>query len=188
MSRTGDILGYARVSTADQDLSGQRDRLLTHGAIRVFEDVVSGKTFKRPGLAALLDHARPNDTLAVIRLDRLGRSLKELLETVDDLKAREINLISLEERLDTTSAAGELVFHVFGAIAHFERRLISERTKDGLINARKHGRTPGRPPIPPETISAFQDLISAGKSVSQAAKHLGIGRSTAYKIIKNAKP
>ena len=88
MPRTGDILGYARVSTADQDLSGQKDRLLQHGAIRVFEDVISGKTFNRPGLAALLDQARPNDTLAVIRLDRLGRSLKELLESVDDLKAR----------------------------------------------------------------------------------------------------
>ena len=107
---------------------------------------------------------------------------------VDDLKAREINLISLEERIDTTSAAGELVFHVFGAIAHFERRLISERTKDGLINARKHGRTPGRPALPPETISALQDLVSAGKSVAQAAKHLGIGRSTAYKAIRNATP
>jgi DNA invertase Pin-like site-specific DNA recombinase len=159
--------------------------LLQHGAIRVFEDVISGKTFNRPGLAALLDQARPNDTLAVIRLDRLGRSLKELLETVDDLKAREINLISLEERIDTTSAAGELVFHVFGAIAHFERRLISERTKDGLVNARKHGRTPGRPPLQPETISALQDLVGAGKSVAQAAKHLGIGRSTAYKAIRN---
>ena len=185
MPRTGDILGYARVSTAEQDLSGQKDRLLQHGAIRVFEDVISGKTFNRPGLAALLEQARPNDTLAVIRLDRLGRSLKELLETVDGLKAKKINLISLEERIDTTSAAGELVFHVFGAIAHFERRLISERTKDGLINARKHWRVPGRPPLPPETISALEDLIGAGKSVSQAAKHLGIGRSTAYKAIRN---
>ncbi len=189
MARVGDILGYARVSTADQDLSGQKDRLLQHGAIRVFEDVISGKTFNRPGLAALLDQARPNDTLAVIRLDRLGRSLKELLETVDNLKAREINLISLEERIDTTSAAGELVFHVFGAIAHFERRLISERTKDGLASARKHGRIPGRPPLQPATISALQDLVGAGKSVSQAAKHLGIGRSTAYKAIReNGKP
>jgi DNA invertase Pin-like site-specific DNA recombinase len=186
MPRTGDILGYARVSTVDQDLSGQKDRLLQHGAIRVFEDVISGNTFNRPGLSALLDQARPNDTLAVIRLDRLGRSLKELLETVDGLKAREINLISLEERIDTTSAAGELVFHVFGAIAHFERRLISERTKDGLASARKHGRVPGRPPLQPATISALQDLVGAGKSVSQAAKHLGIGRSTAYKAIRES--
>lgn len=186
MQRTGDILGYARVSTAEQELSGQKDRLLQHGAIRVFEDVISGKTFNRPGLAALLEQARPNDTLAVIRLDRLGRSLKELLETVDDLKAREVNLISIEEQIDTTSAAGELVFHVFGAIAHFERRLISERTKDGLINARKHGRIPGRPSLPQETVSALQDLVSAGKSVAKAAKHLGIGRSTAYKAIRKA--
>ena len=186
MQRTGDILGYARVSTDEQELSGQKDRLLQHGAIRVFEDVISGKTFNRPGLAALLEQARPNDTLAVIRLDRLGRSLKELLETVDDLKAREVNLISIEEQIDTTSAAGELVFHVFGAIAHFERRLISERTKDGLINARKHGRIPGRPSLPQETVSALQDLVSAGKSVAKAAKHLGIGRSTAYKAIRKA--
>ncbi|OSP53802.1 recombinase family protein [Pseudoruegeria sp. SK021] len=183
MARSGDILGYARVSTSDQDLSGQIERLTKEGAVRVFEDVISGKTFKRPGLTALIDYARSGDTLAVIRLDRLGRSLKELLETVDTLKAQNIGLISLEERIDTTSAAGELVFHVFGAIAHFERRLISERTKDGLAAARKHGRTPGRPPLQPETISALQDLVNAGTSVSKAAKHLGIGRSTAYKVI-----
>jgi len=183
MPQRRDVLGYARVSTPDQDLSGQRDRLTQKGAVRVFEDVISGKTFDRPGLTALLDFARPGDTLAVIRLDRLGRSLTELLKTVDDLKAREINLISLEEQIDTTSAAGELVFHVFGAIAHFERRLISERTKDGLAAARKHGRNPGRPPLQPETISALQKLVKAGTSVSQAAKHLGIGRSTAYKAI-----
>ena len=188
MTRTGDILGYARVSTADQDLSGQKDRLLEYGAVRVFEDVISGKTFARPGLSDLLNQSRPNDTLAVIRLDRLGRSLKELLETVDSLKARNINLISLEEQIDTTSAAGELVFHVFGAIAHFERRLIAERTKDGLASARKHGRLPGRPSLPPETISALRDLVGAGKSVSRAAKHLGIGRSTAYKALQPANP
>jgi len=95
MPRTGDILEYGRVSTADQDLSGQNDRLLQHGAIRVFEDVISGETFNRPGLAALLDQARPNDTLAVIRLDRLGRSLRELLETVDDLSGRGTGILCL---------------------------------------------------------------------------------------------
>lgn len=176
-------LGYARVSTPDQDLAGQIDRLDEAGAARVFKDVVSGKTFERPGLTALLDYARSGDTISITRLDRLGRSLKELLETIDHLKGRGINLISLEEQIDTNSAAGELVFHVFGAIAHFERRLISERTKDGLIAARKRGRTPGRPRLQDETISALQDLVAAGQSVSQAAKHLGIGRSTAYKII-----
>ncbi|MEO0994937.1 MAG: recombinase family protein, partial [Pseudomonadota bacterium] len=112
MARAGDVLGYARVSTGDQDLAGQRRRLTEAGALRVFEDTVSGKSFDRPGLRALLDFARPGDSLCVVRLDRLGRSLKELLETVDDLKARELAFVSLEERLDTGSAAGELVFHV----------------------------------------------------------------------------
>ena len=149
MTRTGDIIGYARVSTADQDLTAQRNRLVKEGAVRIFDDVISGKTFDRPDMSALLDYARSGDTLAVIRLDRLGRSLRELLVTVEDLKGREINLISLEERIDTTSAAGELVFHVFGAIAQFERRLISERTKDGIATARKRGRNPGRPPLAP---------------------------------------
>jgi DNA invertase Pin-like site-specific DNA recombinase len=177
----------AEQSTFDQDLSGQVERLTKEGAVRVFEDVISGKTFERPGLTALIDYARSGDTLAVIRLDRLGRSLKQLLETVDALKVQNIGLISLEERIDTTSAAGELVFHVFGAIAHFERRLISERTKDGLAAAKKHGRNPGRPSLQPETISALQKLVAAGTSVSQAAKHLGIGRSTAYKAVSNTK-
>ena len=147
-----------------------------------------GKTFDRPGLAALLDYARPGDTLTVIRLDRLGRSLRELLETVDTLKAREINLISLEEDIDTTSAAGELVFHVFAVIAHFERRLISERTKDGLRAARKRGRIPGRPPLHADTVSALQELVDNGTSVTKAAQYVGIGRSTAYRVIQETRP
>ena len=125
-TRVGDILGYARVSTADQSLDAQRERLT---------DVVSGKRFDRPGLTELIDHARPGDRLCITRLDRLGRSLKELLETVDKLNALGIHFVSLEEHLDTSSAAGALVFHVFGSIAHFERRLISERTRDGIAAA-----------------------------------------------------
>ncbi len=182
MPRTGDILGYARVSTSDQSTGSQSERLMAAGAIRVFEDVISGKQFDRKGLKELVDYARQGDSLCVVRLDRLGRSLKELLETVDNLKANGINLISLEEKLDTSSAAGELVFHVFGAIAHFERRLISERTQDGIAAARKRGKKPGRPKLDSETILAAQKLIEAGLSPGQAAKQLGIGRSTAYKI------
>jgi DNA invertase Pin-like site-specific DNA recombinase len=182
--RSGDILGYARVSTAEQDVAAQKDRLENAGAIRIFQDVISGKQFERPGLTDLIDHARSGDSLCVVRLDRLGRSLKELLETVDDLKGRGINLISLEEKLDTSSAAGELVFHVFGAIAHFERRLISERTKDGIAAARKRGKKPGRPSLDKETVSALQKLIRAGLTAGQAAKQLGIGRSTAYRAAK----
>ena len=181
-TRAGDTLGYARVSTNDQNPEAQNARLIEAGAVRVFTDIVSGKSFDRPGLAELIDHARPGDRLCVTRLDRLGRSLRELLETVDGLKARDIHLVSLEERLDTSSAAGELVFHVFGAIAHFERRLISERTRDGIAAARKRGRQPGRPPLDPETVSAVQKLIDAGLSPARAAKQLGIGRATAYRI------
>ena len=183
MTRTGDTLGYARVSTSDQSLTGQVAQLQKAGAIRVFEDVISGKQFDRPGLTALLDHARPGDSLAITRLDRLGRSLKELLETVENLKAQDIGLISLEERIDTTSAAGELIFHVFGAIAHFERRLISERTKDGIQAARLRGRKPGRPPLGSETVLALQNLVDAGMTAGQAAKQLGIARSTAFRLI-----
>ena len=183
MVRTGDILGYARVSTSEQDLSAQHDRLREAGAVRIFDDVISGKKFNRPGLAALIDYARRGDTLTVTRLDRLGRSLKELLETVEDLKTRGIGLISLEERIDTTSAACELVFHVFGAIAHFERRLISERTRDGLTAAAKNGRRPGRPKADPEKVDAALKLVDAGLSPRQAAKQIGIGRSTLYRIV-----
>jgi DNA invertase Pin-like site-specific DNA recombinase len=141
------------------------------------------RQFDRSGLSALLDHARPGDSLAITRLDRLGRSLKELLEIVEDLKAQNIGLISLEERIDTTSTAGELIFHVFGAIAHFERRLISERTKDGIQAARMRGKKPGWPPLDPETVLALQNLVQAGMTAGQAAKQLGIARSTAYRLI-----
>jgi DNA invertase Pin-like site-specific DNA recombinase len=129
----GDVLGYARVSTADQDVAGQAMRLTQAGAIKVFTDVRSGRTMQRPGLDTLLAYTRKGDTLAVVCLDRLGRSLGELLTTVAMLKERGIGLVSLEEKIDTTTAAaGELMFHVFGAIAHFERRLIAERTRDGI--------------------------------------------------------
>ena len=127
-----DILGYARVSTSEQDLTSQYNRLQKAGAIRIFEDKISGKTFNRPGLNELIAYAREEDMLCVVRLDRLGRSLRELLETVENLKKHNIGLISLEEKIDTSSAAGELIFHVFGSIAHFERRLIAERTKEGI--------------------------------------------------------
>ena len=184
MARNGDILGYARVSTVDQDLSGQVARLEDIGAVRVFTDVVSGKTFDRPGLTALMKEARPGDTLAVIRLDRLGRSLKELLDIVDQLKAQDTGLISLEEKIDTTSAAGELVFHVFGAIAHFERRLIGERTCDGIAAAKAKGKRPGRPPLDQEKIEAALRLVASGLSPTQAAHQVNLGRSTVYRELQ----
>lgn len=182
----GDVLGYARVSTDDQDLEGQRQRLNKAGASRIFEDVMSGKRFERPGLTQLLDYARPGDSLCVVRLDRLGRSLRELLEVVDLLKERHIHFQSLEEKIDTSSAAGELIFHVFGAIAHFERRLIGERTKDGLAAARAKGRRSGRPPVDPDKRDAALKLIATGLSPTEAARQVGLGRATAYKIRSQA--
>ncbi|TCQ99174.1 recombinase family protein [Neorhizobium sp. JUb45] len=177
-----DVLGYARVSTKDQDLEVQRRRLREEaGAIQVFEDVISGKTFERPGLSELLKFSRKGDIICVVRLDRLGRSLKELLETVDDLKARGLAFRSLEERLDTSSAAGELVFHVFGAIAHFERRLIVERTRDGIAAARARGKKLGRPTLDEDKLASALKLIDAGVRPAQAAEQLGLGRSTMYR-------
>src|SRR5256884_2814727 len=178
------ILGYARVSTDDQDLAGQKRRLEAAGAFRVFEDVISGKTFDRPGLTDLLDHVRPGDTLAVVRLDRLGRSLRELLDVVETLKKRGVALLSLEEKIDTSSAAGELVFHVFGAIAQFERRLIAERTRDGMANARAKGSRPGRPPLNQEKLEAAVLLVKSGMSPTKAARQIGLGRSTLYREIQ----
>ena len=175
------ILGYARVSTSDQDVAGQELRLRQAGAVRVFTDVRSGRTMERPGLDALLAYAREGDTLAVVRLDRLGRSLSELLAAVAMLKQRGIALLSLEERIDTGSAAGELVFHVFGAIAHFERRLIAERTRDGIAAARAEGRKPGRRPLDPEKLHAAMTLIRGGLTPSKAARQVGLGRSTLYR-------
>ena len=181
-----DTLGYARVSTGDQDVAGQTMRLTEAGAIKVFTDVRSGRSMDRPGLRELLAYARHGDTLAVVRLDRLGRSLSELLATVTMLKGRGIALLSLEEKIDTSSAAGELVFHVFGAIAHFERRLIAERTKDGIAAARAKGKHPGRKPLDAERVAAALKLVSAGLSPSAAARQLGLGRSTVYREISRA--
>jgi DNA invertase Pin-like site-specific DNA recombinase len=180
------ILGYARVSTGDQDVAGQTLRLTQAGALKVFTDVRSGRSMDQPGLATLLEYARRGDTLAVVRLDRLGRSLAELLATVAMLKERGIALVSLEEKIDTTSAAGELIFHVFGAIAHFERRLIAERTKDGIAAARARGKRPGRQPLDTDRIAAALKLVQAGLSPTAAAKQVGLGRSTVYRELGRA--
>jgi len=139
-------------------------------AIRVFTDVRSGKSMDRPGLTELLAYACAGGALAVVRLDRLGRSLGELLTVVKELKQRDVALLSLEETLDTSSAAGELVFHVFGAIAHFERWLIAERTKDGIAAARAKGKLPGRRPLDPDKLQSALQLVASGVSPTDAAR------------------
>lgn len=181
------ILGYARVSTSDQDVAGQSMRLTQAGAIKVLADVRSIRSMDRPGLQELLAYARHGDTLAVIRFDRLGRSSAELLATVTMLKERGIALLSLEEKIDTSSAAGELVFHVFGAIAHFERRLIAERIKDGIAAARTKDKRPGRLPLDADRTAAALKLVAAGLSPTAAARQLGLGRSTVYREVAAAR-
>lgn len=140
------ILGYARVSTVDQNLDSQRDALASAGAERVFADTISGTVRARPALDELLKQLRSGDVIVVTKYDRLARSLKDLLELVDQIKERGAGFRSLAEDIDTTTPAGRLVFHVFASIAQFERERISERTREGLEAARRRGRVGGRPP------------------------------------------
>lgn len=174
-------IGYARISTDDQRLNLQRDALQAAGCERVFTDTASGSRADRQGLADALDFARAGDVVVVWRLDRLGRSLKELVTLVERLKAAGVGLESLMEKIDTTTASGELVFHVFGAIAQFERRLIVERTKAGLVAARARGRSGGRRPLSQETIESLNALVRAGRSPAEVCRALKIGRTTFYK-------
>ena len=182
----GAMLGCARVSTGDQDVTGRAMRLEQAGAARVFTDVRSGRTMDQPGSAALFGYARRGDALAVVRLDRLGRSLAELLATVAMLKERGIALVSLEERIDTGSPAAEPVVHVLGAIAHFGRRLSAERTKDGILAARARGKRPGRQPLDQQKAAAALKLVAAGLSPTMTARRLGLGRSTVYRKVGRA--
>src|SRR5512143_3300587 len=139
------LIGYARVSTLQQTLALQQDPLTQAGCERIFTDTASGSLTARPGLTEALAFARPGDTLIVWRLDRLGRSLRHLIDTVSLLQERGIGFKSLQEQLDTTTSGGKLVFHVFGALAEVERDLIRERTQAGLLAARARGRLGGRP-------------------------------------------
>ena len=140
------IIGYARVSTADQNLDGQQDALTAAGTERLFSDRISGSLRQRPELDRLLDQLRAGDVVVVTKYDRLARSLRDLLDIVEAIQARGAGFRSLAEDIDTTTPAGRLVFHVFASIAQFERERISERTREGLEAARKRGRVGGRPP------------------------------------------
>ena len=139
------ILGYARVSTADQQLDSQRDALSTAGVERIFADTITGTARTRPELDQLMRQLRPGDVVVVTKYDRLARSLKDLLDIVEQIKAQGAGFRSLAEDIDTTTPAGRLVFHVFASIAQFERERIAERTREGLEAARRRGRIGGRP-------------------------------------------
>src|SRR5947209_742657 len=139
------LIGYARVSTSDQTLNLQKDALEKIGCSQIFTDTISGSTTERQGLDAALSYVRERDTLVVWRLDRLGRSLKHLIETITKLNNRKIGFKSITENIDTTTSGGKLVFHIFGALAEFERDIIKDRTNAGLRAARARGRLGGRP-------------------------------------------
>jgi DNA invertase Pin-like site-specific DNA recombinase len=181
----GELVGYARVSTNEQNLALQLDALHEHGCTRVFRDVGSGSLKHRPQLEAVLDYLRPgqDDVLVVWRLDRLGRGLRHLIDLVEQLHDREINFRSLTEQLDTTTPAGKLQFHIFGALAEFERDVIRERTRAGLTAARARGRLGGRPT---KMTSAKIELARIMRerdhlSMTATAKALGVGRTTLYR-------
>jgi len=177
------LVGYARVSTADQNPELQLDALMAAGCGKVFVEKASGAKVNRAELTAALDYMRSGDTLTVWKLDRLARSMKQLITTVEDLKAQGIGFRSLTEAIDTTNAAGELFFHIFGALAQFERSIIRERTNAGLAASLARGRKGGRRQrVTSDDIGAAIALLGDPKiSVRKAAKRLGISVSTLYR-------
>jgi DNA invertase Pin-like site-specific DNA recombinase len=175
-------IGYARVSTTDQSLSLQLDSLQAIGCEKLFTDTASGGKDDRIGLSQALNFARSGDTLIVWKLDRLGRSLKHLVETVSSLQERGVGFRSLQENIDTTTSSGKLFFHLFAALAEFERDIIRKRTQAGLKSARARGRKGGRPAkLDTKQIAMAHTLLADPKNIAQdVAKTLGVARSTLY--------
>lgn len=183
------LIGYARVSTDDQNLDLQHDALRVAGCEKVYEDRKSGADAERLGLNTALEMVRSGDTLVVWRLDRLGRSLKDLIRLVEILEAKGVGMRSLQEAIDTTSSGGRLVFHIFGALAEFERNLVRERTKAGLVAARARGRAGGRPKqLDPEkrrlAIRLYDEKVH---SIGEICRLMGISRQTLYNYVAEAK-
>ena len=181
-------IGYARVSTSRQEesLATQREALLAAGCDpeHFFQDTISGRKWDRPGLQAAIDYARTGDVLTVTRLDRLGRGLREAVETIADLQDRGIAVKSLDPQLDTSRPADKVVAHVMLSLAEWERDLLSQRTREGLAHARSEGRFPGRPPaLTDAQVRMAQASISAGETLTSVATSLGVSRSTLYRAL-----
>jgi DNA invertase Pin-like site-specific DNA recombinase len=180
------LIGYARVFTQDQTLNLQKDALKKIGCKKIFTDTASGAKQERKGLEEVQNFLREGDTLVVWRLDRLGRSLKHLIETITELNNRKIGFKSIQENIDTTTSGGKLVFHIFGALAEFERDIIRERTQAGLQAARARGRKGGRPKaLTPKKAQMVQDLYrNKENSIDEICKTFNISRTTLYRYIK----
>ena len=178
-------VGYARVSTDDQNLDLQRDALKLAGCRKVFEETASGASKKRPELADAIDFLQTGDTLVVWKLDRLARSISQLIETIDGLQARGVGFKSITEAIDTTTAGGRLIFHIFGALAEFERNIIRERTLAGLQAARARGRIGGRPKaLNTKNLAIAEALLKDGLlTVRDVAKQIGVSPATLYKYM-----
>jgi DNA invertase Pin-like site-specific DNA recombinase len=183
------LVGYARVSTQDQDLALQLDALHGAGCGKVFEEKASGAQRDRPVLRSALDYMRVGDTLVVWKLDRLARSLKQLVETIEIFGERGIGLRSLTEAIDTATAGGKLIFHIFAALAEFERGVIRERTLAGLRAARARGRPGGRPPaLKAKDLAAAKALLKDPEiTVVEVAQRLGVAPSTLYRHLPRAR-
>jgi DNA invertase Pin-like site-specific DNA recombinase len=184
-------VGYARVSTDEQLLDLQLDAFKKYGCGKIYQEHISGGRGRkeRPQLADCLSNIRSGDTLVVWRLDRLGRSLKDLIEIVGELDRLGVGLVSLRENIDTTSATGRLIFHVFASLAQFERELIQERTKAGVEAARARGRKGGRPQKLTDREKAMVCTLMADpkNSVQDIAKQFGVSRSMLYRIVNESK-
>jgi DNA invertase Pin-like site-specific DNA recombinase len=179
------LIGYARVSTTEQTLNLQQDALHKAGCNKIFTDIASGAKTERIGLDDALSYVRKGDTLVVWRLDRLGRSLPHLITTITALEERGIGFKSLTENIDTTTSGGKLIFHIFGALAEFERNLIRERTQAGLTAARARGKKGGRPKvITVQKRSIAQELYNTGHPILDICRTLKISRATLYRAIK----
>ena len=183
------LIGYARVSTADQKLDLQNDALTKAGCERIFTDTAGGAGAERTGLEQALSFARKGDTIVVWKLDRLGRSLKHLIETVTGLSDRGVGFQSLQETIDTTTSGGKLVFHVFGALAEFERDIIRERTLAGLAAARAHGRMGGRPRNLDDKKKRHAVMLHSDptNSVEDICRTLGISKAMLYRYLAEQK-
>jgi DNA invertase Pin-like site-specific DNA recombinase len=178
-------VGYARVSTGEQKMDLQLDALEEAGCEKIYTDELSGATSDRPGLQEAIDYVRPGDTLIVWRLDRFGRSLKDLVTKVERLREKDVGFKSLKENIDTTSSAGKLQFHIFSALAEFERDLNRERTMTGLRAARARGRVGGRPrALSEEELPQVQTLMeNPDISTRQICERFEISKATLYRYV-----
>lgn len=182
-------VGYSRVSTSDQDTAAQVMRLEAAGCQRIFTETISSRVEHRPQLAACLEYLRQGDALVAVRLDRLARSTRELLEIAQGLENRGIDLVVLDQQLDTSTPAGKLMFSVLAAIAQFERDLIRERTLDGLARAKAQGKVGGRrPTIAGQRAQLVKRLAAEGQSVRQIAASIEASPSAVHRLLSKASP